>query len=276
MSSIALGLPRTVAYGALGLPVAFAALPVYVYAPKFYATLGLSLGMAGAVLLFTRVADALIDPWLGRLADRVRARKLFIAAALTLLAPGLIAMFHPPALGADGLALWLAASVVLATLGYSAAVIAYQAWGAALGEPFERTRIAAAREGFGLIGVVLASILPQAFAPTVEAGLPQTTWAFAAILGACAWATLSMTPARSSAQLSETPGEVLKTRAPVLASPRFRGLLAVFALNGIAAAIPATLFLFFVADVLRLESMSGAFLALYFVAAAATLPLWVA
>ncbi|MBL8377857.1 MAG: MFS transporter [Burkholderiales bacterium] len=268
-------MPRTVAYGALGLPVAFAALPVYVYAPKFYATLGLGLGMAGAVLLFTRVADALVDPWLGRLADRVRARKRFIAAALAILSPGLIAMFHPPSLGAGGLAVWLATSVVLTTLGYSAAVIAYQAWGAALGTPSERTRIAAAREGFGLVGVVLASILPQAFAPTVEAGLPQTTWAFVAILAVCAWATLAATPALPASRPAAAPEERAAARAPVLASPRFRRLLAVFALNGIAAAIPATLFLFFVADVLALESMSGAFLALYFVAAAATLPLWV-
>ena len=49
----------------------------------------------------------------------------------------------------------------------------------------------------------------------------------------------------------------------------------VFVANGIAAALPATLFLFFVADVLQLEAASGALLALYFVAGAASLPLWV-
>ena len=43
----------------------------------------------------------------------------------------------------------------------------------------------------------------------------------------------------------------------------------------IAAALPATLFLFFVADVLQLERASGPLLALYFVAGAASLPLWV-
>lgn len=54
-----------------------------------------------------------------------------------------------------------------------------------------------------------------------------------------------------------------------------RRLLAVFALNGIASALPATLFLFFVADVLQAEAASGRLLALYFVTAAVTLPLWV-
>mgnify|MGYP002682614296 CR=1 FL=1 len=55
----------------------------------------------------------------------------------------------------------------------------------------------------------------------------------------------------------------------------FRRLLGVFVANGIAAALPATLFLFFVADVLQLERASGPLLALYFVAGAASLPIWV-
>ncbi|HRQ48185.1 MAG TPA: MFS transporter, partial [Rhodocyclaceae bacterium] len=52
-------------------------------------------------------------------------------------------------------------------------------------------------------------------------------------------------------------------------------LLAVFAANGIAAAIPATTVLFFVADVIGAAQLSGLFLVLYFIAGAASLPLWV-
>jgi Na+/melibiose symporter-like transporter len=61
----------------------------------------------------------------------------------------------------------------------------------------------------------------------------------------------------------------------VFADQAFRRLLIVFVANGIAAALPATLFLFFVADVLQAESASGPLLALYFIAGAASLPLWV-
>jgi len=61
----------------------------------------------------------------------------------------------------------------------------------------------------------------------------------------------------------------------VMNDSAFRRLLGVFVANGIAAALPATLFLFFVADVLHLETASGPLLALYFVAGAASLPLWV-
>lgn len=56
----------------------------------------------------------------------------------------------------------------------------------------------------------------------------------------------------------------------------FARLLVVFALNGIASALPATLFLFFVADVLQAEAWSGALLGLYFIAGAISIPVWVA
>ncbi|MDE2394961.1 MAG: MFS transporter, partial [Burkholderiales bacterium] len=58
--------------------------------------------------------------------------------------------------------------------------------------------------------------------------------------------------------------------------PAFRALIAVYALNALASALPATLVLFFVRDVLRADDRSaGWLLGLYFVAAAAAVPAWV-
>lgn len=282
-------LPRSqvAAYGLLGLPLAFAALPVYVYAPKFYAGLGLSLAVSGAILLVARLADAFIDPWLGSWSDRVRQRKRFIAAFLIPLGLGMLALFHPPAVTETAIAWWLCACLGVVYLGFSAANIAYQAWGARIAaDAHARTLVSASREGFGLAGVVLASLLPQLLAPaatpTVEAGLPQASLAFIAILAACAAATFAFTPTENSPEngsRSASSGHAAARRETglrgTLASPRLRRLLAVFALNGIASSIPATLFLFFVADVLQAQATSGRFLALYFVAAACALPLWV-
>jgi len=60
------------AYGLMGLPLAFVALPLYVHLPPHLAlTLGWSLATAGGVLLAVRVFDALIDPALGRWTDRL-------------------------------------------------------------------------------------------------------------------------------------------------------------------------------------------------------------
>lgn len=55
----------------------------------------------------------------------------------------------------------------------------------------------------------------------------------------------------------------------------FRRLLAVFMVNGVAAAIPATLLPFFVADRLQVPGMQPLLLLCFFGAAALGLPLWV-
>ena len=55
------------AYGALGLPLAFVALPLYVVLPNHYAErFGVPLAALGGVLLAVRALDAVLDPWSGR------------------------------------------------------------------------------------------------------------------------------------------------------------------------------------------------------------------
>ena len=62
-------------YGLLGLPLAFVALPLYVLLPNYYARgFGVPLATLGAVLLGTRLFDAVIDPLLGRWSDRLYSR----------------------------------------------------------------------------------------------------------------------------------------------------------------------------------------------------------
>jgi Na+/melibiose symporter-like transporter len=56
----------------------------------------------------------------------------------------------------------------------------------------------------------------------------------------------------------------------------FRWLLAVIIPSGVAGAIPATLILFFVEDVLQTPRLSGVFLVAYFLAGAFSMPAWVA
>jgi Na+/melibiose symporter-like transporter len=53
-----------------------------------------------------------------------------------------------------------------------------------------------------------------------------------------------------------------------------RWTLAIFLINGIASAIPATLLLFFVADILQESDRTPQFLLAYFLAAALGMPLW--
>jgi Na+/melibiose symporter-like transporter len=259
------------AYGLLGLPLAFAALPIYVHVPRFYADVaGMELALLGAILLGARLLDAGIDPWLGWLADRVR-RPAMVALALLPFALGFVALLNPPPTYAG---FWLLGALALTTFGYSAASIAYQAWGADVGSDHaQRTRLTAAREGFGLIGVLLAAALPSLLAASMAEGIARLAWVLPPLLLVAAIITFAKVGAGGTALRSEPLWPSLRA---VFAGQVFRRLLLVFIANGIAAALPATLFLFFVADVLQAEPWSGALLALYFVAGAASLPLWVA
>ena len=165
---------RILSYGLLGLPLAFAALPIYVHVPRFYAeTAGMELALLGFILLGARLLDAGLDPWLGWLADRV-SRPRMVALALLPFAIGFVALLNPPV---EHAALWLLGSLAMTYLGFSAASVAYQAWGADIGEDSAlRTRLTAAREGFGLLGVVLAAALPAVLAATLSDGIARLSW----------------------------------------------------------------------------------------------------
>jgi len=266
-------------YAAAGLPLAAAALPVYVHAPKFYAELGLDLALIGALLLAVRVLDAVSDPLLGLLADRTPVRfggrKAMLAAAVPVVAAGMYLLFHPPANGV-ALASWLAMSLVLVYLGLSAASISYFALGSALSRDYgERTRITAARGTAALAGVLLAAAVPEILAQRhgAVAGMAYFSSAYAPLLLLAVAVTVLAGPQAPASRGAQTfrLGDMLQP----LRNVRFRRLAAAFLVNGVAAAIPATLVLFYVADVLQRPNLTAMFLVLYFVSGAAGMPIWV-
>ena len=268
------------AYGLLGLPLAFVALPLYIILPNHYAReFGVPLATLGAILLGARLFDALIDPLLGRLIDRLFARSAAAVLALgagaaLLLALGFTLLFFPPQPAQrtpTALAAWAGVTLILTYAAYSALSVAHQSWGAMLGgNEAQRSRVVAWREGLGLVGVVLASITPVAF------GLPATTALFfiALTLGWLAWRRAPRPVAQ--AVHAGQHGDKGAIWRPLRISA-FRRLLAVFLLNGIASAVPATLVLFFIQDRLQAPpALQPLFLGSYFLCAALSIPLWLA
>ncbi|ROT46550.1 MFS transporter [Pusillimonas sp. NJUB218] len=273
-------------YGALGLPLAFVALPLYVYMPAYYAEqFGTSLAALGAVLLFVRIFDAVTDPVMGYVADRLfsvsrRALQLSLGVGCLVLLAGFTGLFFPPlALHEPHTALlaWCALMLMLTYLAYSALTITHQAWAARLkGGDEVQSRWVSWREAATLVGVMLASVLPTVV------GMSAT----AVVLGVAlwlGWLALGRAPApvaldisrAGAAQGAVTHKLSLHYFALPWRGPAFRGLIGVFLVNGIASAIPATLLLFFVNDRLQAAGWEGAFLAIYFACAAASLPVWV-
>ncbi|WP_284617837.1 MFS transporter [Aquabacterium humicola] len=259
-------------YGLLGLPVAFVALPLYVQLPALYAgELAAPVALVGLALGATRLVDAAADPFIGRAADtlfdRDGGRRVLpaLAAAAVLLAAGAAALFFPPLRGEAAVA-WLALALLPTSLAFSGLAIAHQAWGTRLGgDAPQRARIVAWREGLGLVGVLAATLLPAL------AGL------------AASWCVLTATLALGLAALARSPFPRAAPRSAGASAPSwrapwrdraFRSLLVVFVANGIAAALPAALVLFFIRDRLQLPAWEPLFLAAYFGCAFASIPFW--
>mgnify|MGYP003844979901 CR=1 FL=1 len=263
----------------MGFPLAFVALPLYVVLPHHYAnSYALPLSWIGALLLATRLGDAFIDPWLGRCTDgwfaQASTRVLAWARACSvLLSGGLVLLFFPHWLTGNSvtietLLLLMLAALVVSYLSYSFLNIALQTWGARLaGDAQMRSRLVGWREGLGLAGVILASLVPGLL------GMEALVSGFAVLLGLSLWAWWY-----APRPVALHDAAALPLRQSMLQPWRnagFRRLLLVFMLNGIASAIPATLMLFFVEDRLQLpQSLQSQFLGAYFLAAAVSMPLW--
>ena len=260
-------------YGLIGLPLAFAAIPLYVVLPAHYGqTLGVPLGLLGLVLLLAGLADAFIDPWLGRWVDQLLAAgrgRGWMAVAAAALVLGFVAVFFPLVQGQTALVWWAAAAIMFTFVAYSLATVMHLAWGTRLGgEQGQRARLVAWREGFGLVGVVSANVL----AVQAGAGWTAAVLAVTLLLG---WWALVRGPQAGVRPVGE-PASALATdlRLPWRGAG-FRRLMAVFLLNGIASAIPATLVLFFIQDGLQATAYAPAFLGGYFLVGALSVPWWV-
>ena len=265
------------AYGSLAFPLAAGFIALQVIVPTFYAqTLGLSLSAIGGILLVARLWDMFTDPLVGYLSDRTPARwgrrKLWIIASAPLVAGSVWFVFNPPA--SIGNAYLLVGALAIYIAG-TMTVVPMNAWGAELSSCYhQRSRVAGSRVVFGLAGTLAALLLID---NSSNQALQQSLLAIsmlviAGLIVSVPIAALKV-PDRS---MATHRGSDLKGIWQLLSRPSpFRRLLLAFLLNGVANAIPATLFLLFVTHVLEQPELAGPVLFLYFVCSAISVPLWV-
>jgi Na+/melibiose symporter-like transporter len=263
------------AYAAPAAPLAALYFPVYVYVAPFYAAeRGVALSTLGALLIAVRLLDAVSDPAMGWVSDRLHTRfgrrKPWLAVATPLVAVSVwMVMVPPPDAGVGHVALWLSAL----TLAWTVALTPYYAWGAEITTSYDgRARVTAWREGAALVGTVAAVLLYQGAGAGGD-GLRAVALFVAVALPLATVAALAGAP-----EPRDWSRTALGVRAALGALARegpFRRLLAAYFVNGSANAFPAALFLFFVEDVL-VAPEAGWLLLVYFLCAIAGMPIWTA
>lgn len=254
--------------------LAVAGLPIYIHAPKFYVdTHGVSLAALGTALFLLRLADFVQDPLLGWLAQATRRhRAAAVAGTTALMALAMLALFAvtPPVTPLW----WFAGSLLVLFSAFSFLTISFYAQGVAKGAalgPGGHLRLAGWRETGALAGVCLAAVVPSLLAMLSAEPFVIFAALFAMIAFVAAWAMR-----REWEGAPVEPGVTgWQGFGAVLADAVARRLLLVALVNAAPVAVTSTLFLFFVESRLQAPGWEGAFLLLFFVAAAGSAPLWV-
>lgn len=266
-------------YSFIALPLAFAGLPLYIYAPDFYVRdLGLNLGLIGVILLVIRLFDAFQDPLIGYISDKHAPKRLeIITWGAIFLITGMAALFYGPQYEIPA-APWFAISMILATTGFSIVTININMiggfWHSA---STQRTRISAWREGFALVGLLVASTLPailQSMQPNAEA-FKTLFWVFAGIMMmAFILFRRFMRQIPPDHAMSQSKTQKGFSFFPLLFGQN-KHFFGVCFLTHLAAAIPGVMLLFFIRDYLDAENFAGLFLLLYFLSGALLIAVWV-
>ena len=284
-----------ISYGAPAAPLSLAGLPLAVYLPVIYADsdgFGLGLTAVGAILMLTRVFDAVTDPLIGRYSDKWRTRwgrrKPWVLLGTPIFGLGMWYLFHPPFefsdvsfLGAtfsNGY-LWLFATLVVFFVGATIKDVPYSAWGAELSSNYnERTLIMSWKEFFSVGGSMLAAFTPSII---LFFGYDKPTEAvLALVLMMCITMPLINlnclvgVPEWPVVEQDKKPIRIMDGLKVAMGNKPFMMLVVVFAVGSIGSAMTNSLSFFFVKHVLMAGELYGLYLAPYFVCQAAAIPLW--
>jgi GPH family glycoside/pentoside/hexuronide:cation symporter len=274
--SESLRLATLVAYGLPSLPTTILTLPLFVVLPTFYAQdLGLGLGLVGAILLGSRIWDAVSDPLVGILSDHINTRWGRRRPWMVLGAPiALVSLWFLLVPGENVGGGYLLGWTIALYIGGTMILIPYNAWGAEIsGHYHERARVTSFRQIFVLAGGITAAVLVAALQSDRAEALRVTALIVVITLPIAVAIAVRFVPDQPKSL--EQRLTFARARAAVRSNKPFQRLVAAFFLNSIANGFPITLFLLFVQHNLRAsDTMLSWILGVYFVMALLSVPFW--
>lgn len=259
---------RLPAYSLFAAVLFGAGLPIYIYAPRYYAdTYGVSLTALGTVLFVLRLFDMIQDPALGWISERLsRRKKIAITAGAGVMALSMLGLFGvtPPI---DPI-WWFAITITGLFTAFSFLTINFYAQGISKAGDGDQghVRLAAWRESGALLGVCVAAVTPTLLMGVVAAPFATFAVGFAAVT---IIAAVFMWP-EWTAQTEHEPSPI----GDIVRDTTARKLLILALVNATPLAVSSTLFLFYVESKLQAPGWEGGLLVLFFLAAAISSPGW--
>jgi GPH family glycoside/pentoside/hexuronide:cation symporter len=264
---------KIICYAILAFPLAFLAMPIYIYLPNFYVNnFAISLQSVALVLLISRIFDAFLDPFLGIIGDKYSHLKTkIIAFSAPILGIAFIFLFYPSA--SSNLSWWLFICLFITYFFFSLIQINYQSLAVGFSDNYNlKTKIIAIREAIGVMGIIFASTAPALlflYFSEVKSFLIIGIF-YLILISFCAaiFYFKAPQPAISNAKIGH------KLDLSFLKNRQLKYLFTIFFFNSLTFGITASLMLFFVEIVLNAKNFTSLFLLLYFGGLLLGIPFW--
>ncbi|HTO52574.1 MAG TPA: MFS transporter [Myxococcota bacterium] len=281
-------------YGAPSVAGAAMAIPVAIHVNPFYSdTVLVPLAWVALAAALARIFDAIIDPFVGWLSDHTHTRwgrrRPWIAIATPVAALVFVALFTPPTwLSTPGAATWFGVCLMLFFILNMLYGLPHAALGPELTLDYhERSTLFSVREGFALVGTLVAAIVPgvltKGFGLSQRGAFAGMALGYGVLMVVLYWLLVI--------RVRERPEFVQRTSNPLVPGVRrslrnrpFLVLFVCYAVANIPGAIPGLLMPYFNRYVLNpppiaqptADGWLTIFLAAYFLSGLLCLPLWLA
>lgn len=259
--------------------VGLMAAPVSAILPTFYAKYTtLTLTTIGAVLLVTRILDAVADQVVGYLSDltvaRFGTRKPWLLAGALLAISAAAFLFNPPAAPS---AAFLYASLSVYYIGWTMISVPHSAWACELtGDYFERSKIFSLMAAAGPIGVIVMFAVPLlplfASSNITPASISFMGWAIIVAAPLCCLVPALLT--KSGRNLATQVPSLLGVLHSFKGNLLFWWFIAFALIAAISLGVVATLVLFYLDNYLGLGERVSLVFIVNMLAMMVAIPLW--
>ncbi|RXJ94577.1 MFS transporter [Malaciobacter molluscorum] len=264
---------KLLSYSLFAIPLAILGLPLYIYLPTFYVKdVGIDIALVGMILFITRIIDVFTDPIIGRLSDKYFKRYVFIIIGSIIVLFSFYFLTHPIK---NANALYLLLFSILIYTGWSFITITYFSLSAEISYDKNHTNLlASSREFFTIIAIVLALFLPYYLdiSKNEHKSLllmwDLVLYSLPILLLILIIGTKDTTKIDTNISIKQS-FLFLKEN-----SYKFKRLFFAFFINNMANAIPSTLFILFVTNVIGKKDSIGLLLLVYFLSGVLALPFW--